>query len=217
MSSISQKTKDVLNNRIKSLLFETNMSLSAIAKELCMSYEDLDKIIKKIGLSWAKDHRKKMSKGQTLLTNILIKLLPGEKIINEFHLGERLKIDVYCPSYKLGLEYHGVQHFEYNNMFFDSREEFIEAQKRDERKVELCKEQNIVLVVFRYDDKLSEEAVYDRVLTAIRNTSYTVEEKAKSKQVDSPFYKQMKKKKSEYNKKMYRKLKEKKKNVRNGK
>jgi hypothetical protein len=96
-------------------------------------------------------------------------------------------------------------------MFFDSREEFLEAQKRDQRKIELCNEQNILLVVFRYDDKLTEEAVYDRVLTAIRNSSYTVTQKKKSTVVDNDFYKEMKKKKSEYNKKMYKRLKEKKK------
>jgi hypothetical protein len=211
MSSLSQKSKEVLNNRIKSLLFETNMSIPSIAKELAMTYAELDKTLKRIGLQWVKDHRRKMSKGQTLLTSILEKLLPGENIVNEFHLGERLKLDVYCPSYKLGLEYHGIQHFKYSSMFFDSREEFLEAQKRDQRKIELCNEQNILLVVFRYDDKLTEEAVYDRVLTAIRNSSYTVTQKKKSTVVDNDFYKEMKKKKSEYNKKMYKRLKEKKK------
>jgi hypothetical protein len=211
MSSLSQKSKEVLNNRIKSLLFETNMSIPSIAKELAMTYAELDKTLKRIGLQWVKDHKRKMSKGQTLLTSILEKLLPGENIVNEFHLGERLKLDVYCPSYKLGLEYHGIQHFKYSSMFFDSREEFLEAQKRDQRKIELCNEQNILLVVFRYDDKLTEEAVYDRVLTAIRNSSYTVTQKKKSTVVDNDFYKEMKKKKSEYNKKMYKRLKEKKK------
>lgn len=211
MSSLSKKTNNLLNARIKSLLFETNRSISDIAKELGMDYSELDKTLKKIGLSWVKDHRKKMSKGQTLLTSIIKNLLPGENIVNEFHLGERLKLDVYCPSYKIGFEYHGIQHYEYNKMFFESREEFLEAQKRDERKLNLCSEQGILLVVFRYDDKLTEDSVYDRILTAMRNSSYTVVEKKKAVINNTDFYKKMKKKKSEYNKKVYKALKEKKK------
>jgi hypothetical protein len=218
MTSLSERSKNLLNTRIKSLLFETDMSISAISRELCITYSELDKALKKMGLSWIKDHKKKMSKGQTLLTCIMNSLLPGEKIVNEFHLGERLKLDVYCPSYRIGLEYHGIQHFEYNKMFFESREEFLEAQKRDQRKIELCKQQNILLVVFRYNDKLTEEAVYDRLLTAIRSSSYTVPEKKKSSVTNNAFYKEMKKKKSEYNKKMYKRLREKKKkNGRNSK
>jgi hypothetical protein len=103
-------------------------------------------------------------------------------------------------------------------MFFESKEEFLEAQKRDQRKIELCKQQNILLVVFRYNDKLTEEAVYDRLLTAIRSSSYTVPEKKKNSVTNNAFYKEMKKKKSEYNKKMYKRLREKKKkNGRNSK
>lgn len=210
MNSIDKKQQEILNDRIKSFIFETNLSISEIAKELFLTYEELDKIIKRIGLSWSKDYRKKMSKGQTLLTIILKKLLPGEKIVNEFHLGERLKIDVYCPSYNLGIEYHGIQHFKYVERFFDSKEDFLEAQKRDLKKLELCQKQNIALVVFRYDDKLTEESVYDRILATIKSSSLSVK-KEKNSIADNLFYQQAKKKRSDYNKKIYKSLKEKKK------
>jgi len=217
MTELDKKTIDLLNLRIKNFLFESNLSISQIAKELCLSYEELDKCIKKIGLSWVKDHRKKMSKGQTVLTSIFKKLIPGETIINEFHIGERLKLDVYCPSYKLGAEYHGIQHFKYTERFHEFKEDFLESQKRDERKLELCKEQGIALVVFRYDDKLTEQAVCDRILSVLKTSSYTISSKNQKSITQNPFYQQAKKKNSEKKKKIYRKLKEKKKNDRNGK
>jgi len=217
MTELDKKTIDLLNLRIKSFLFESNLSISQIAKELCLPYEELDKCIKKIGLSWVKDHRKKMSKGQTVLTSIFTKLIPGETIVNEFHIGERLKLDVYCPSYKLGAEYHGIQHFKYTERFHEFKEDFLESQKRDERKLELCKEQGIALVVFRYDDKLTEQAVCDRILSVLKTSSYTISSKNQKSITQNPFYQQAKKKNSEKKKKIYRKLKEKKKNDRNGK
>ena len=93
------------------LLFESSMSLSDIAKEINWPLAKVNQKINQLGLSWLKESRKKMSRGQTSLTNIMQKLLPGEKIVNEFYLDERLRLDVYCPSYKLAAEYHGRQHF----------------------------------------------------------------------------------------------------------
>lgn len=217
MTKLDKKTTDLLNTRIKSLLFESSLSLPKIANELCLSYEELDKYINKLGLSWIKDHRRKMSKGQTVLTSVLKKLIPGETIINEFHIGERLKLDVYCPSYKLAAEYHGIQHFQYTERFHEFKEDFLDGQKRDQRKLELCKEQGIVLVVFRYNDKLTEEAVYDRILSGLKSSSYTVKAKEKKSITENSFYQQAKKRNSDKKKKLYRKLKEKKKNDRNGK
>lgn len=149
------------------LLFETNMSISSIAKEMDTTVNDVNKMINSLGLSWLKNSRKKMSRGQTALTAIMKKLLPGEEIINEHHIGNRMKLDVYCPRFKLAAEYHGRQHFYYTSRFFDSKYDFEEAQKRDEIKAQYCKDNGIALVVFRYCDSLTEKSVYDRMLDAI--------------------------------------------------
>lgn len=214
MTDLSKKRYSLVNARITDLLFGTSKSLPEIAEELCISYSELNKSIKRLGLSWIKDHRRKMSKGQTILTSIIKNLLPGEKIINEYHLGERLKLDVYCPKYKLAAEFHGIQHFQYSERFFEFREDFLEAQKRDKRKEELCREQGIVLVVFRYDDKLTEDAVYDRILAAIKSSEFMAQKSKKKSIKENPFYKKMKKKNSQKKKLLYKKLKEKKKNDR---
>ena len=199
------------NEFLIDLLFETKLSLSEIAKESGLSINDLNKRINHLGLSWIKDHHKKMSRGQAALTSIMQKLLPGEKIVNEFHIGERLKLDVYCPKYNLAAEYHGRQHFYYTQRFFDSKYEFEQAQKRDQRKLELCKQNGIALIVFRYNDLLTEQSVYDRMLDAIRNCEVDNVESKKRSIKDDPFYIKAKKHNADRRKQYYKKVKDSKK------
>lgn len=196
------------------LLLESDLSLPAIAKEVDLSIKDLNKKIAQLGLTWIKEQRKKSSRGQSALTAVMKKLLPNEKIINEHHLGDKLRLDVYCPSYKLAAEFHGRQHFYYTERFFDSRYEFEEAQKRDIKKDEMCKEQGIALIVFRYNDLLTEESVYSRMIEAIRSSEWKSAEPNSVKKPLSQnlFYQQQKKKNSEHKKQVYRAIKQRKKN-----
>jgi len=191
------------------LMFDTSLSISEIAKELNWSINKTNKEINRIGLSWLKDSRKKMSRGQTALTLIMKKLIPSEKIVNEFHIGDKMKLDVYCPSYRIAAEYHGRQHFFYTQRFFESKYEFEEALERDSKKMEWCRQNGIALIVFRYNDKLTEEAVFERMIDAIRNSPYVPKEKPKKRIIDTTAYKIAKKKNSEYRKKTYKLSKEK--------
>lgn len=216
---IQRNKKDELTDKqyLTHLLFETDKSFSDIAQSMELTLNELNITLKKLGLYWIKDHRRKMSKGQTALTSIVKKLLPGQTIINEHHVGDKLKLDVYCPSYRLGLEFHGIQHFKYSPLFFKSKDEFIEAQKRDEKKALLCAKQGIALVVFRYNDNISEENVYARILDAIKNVS---DDKLILKKIKKPsikqnqMYQKAKKIRSERNKKYYKQMKEQRKNGR---
>jgi len=191
------------------LLFETSISVSDIAKEVGWPVSKVNQKINQLGLSWMKNSRKKMSRGQTALTLIMKKLLPGEDIVNEFYLDDRLRLDVYCPSYKLAAEYHGRQHFYYTSRFYESKYDFIDAQNRDQKKIDLCKQNGIALVVFRYNDRLTEDAVFDRMLSAIKDSPYIKQEKVKNSLYDTDYYKAFKKKRSEERKKMYREIKKK--------
>jgi hypothetical protein len=194
------------------LLFETSLSVSQIAKEVGWPVTKVNQKINQLGLSWLKESRKKVSRGQTALTNIMKKLLPSEKIVNEFYIEDKMRLDVYCPSYKLAAEYHGRQHFYYTSKFYESKYEFEEAQKRDQRKVDICKERGIALIVIRYNDELTEQSVYDRMLLAIRESPFVKEEKIKNNLYSSDFYIESKKRLSEQRKKNYRAMKDRKKN-----
>ena len=189
------------------LLFDTSLSVSEIAKQLNVSIAEVNKKINSLGLSWLKNSRKKMSRGQTALTLIMKKLLPGEEIINEYHIADKLKFDVFCAKYKIAAEYHGRQHFYYTSRFFESKYDFEQAKKRDEKKVQYCLDNGIALIVFRYNDLLTEQAVYDRMLTAIRETDHVSKPVHKTSIKSNPAYQEAKKKNSEYKKKLYRKIK----------
>ena len=196
------------------LLFDSDLTITAIAKELGYTFAELNKKINALGLSWIKEQKKKTSRGQAALTQVMQKLFPGQKIINEFHVGERLKLDVYCPEYKIGAEFHGRQHFYYTKRFFDSRYDFEQAQKRDLRKIELCKDSGITLVVFRYNDDLTEQAVYDRLLQVIRDSPLVPETQKKNKKsiTQNKLYQERKKQYNERKKDLYRKMKNRKDN-----
>lgn len=196
---------------LKDLLLETSLSISEIAKELGWTIPQVNKKINSIGLTWLKDSRKKMSRGQTALTAAMQKLLPGEKIINEYHIGDKLKLDVYCPKYEIAAEFHGRQHYYYTSRFFESKYDFEEAIKRDEKKEQWCVDNGVALIVFRYNDSLTEQSVFDRLLEAIRSNPYKPKEKKKNTATSSEAYRSIKKKNSEYKKKIYRSIKEKKK------
>lgn len=196
------------------LLFESDLTLSQIARELGYNFNELNKKINSLGLSWIKEQKKKTSRGQAALTQTMKKLFPGQKIINEYHIGQRLKIDVYCPEYKIGAEFHGRQHFYYTERFFESKYDFVQAQKRDEKKIELCKENNIDLVVFRYNDELTEQAVYDRLLQVIRLSSNVPSEVKENKTsiTQNKFYQDRKKQYNQRKKETYKKMKSRRKN-----
>lgn len=193
---------------IKDSLFESNMSVREIGEQIGRSQAYVSKRIKALGLDWVKRSNRKLSRGHASLTEIVKRLLPNTTVINEHHIGERLMLDIYVPSYNLALEYHGRQHFFYSNLFHKDKEDFLEGQRRDERKVELCEEQGITLVAFRFTDELTDESVFDRILDAIKNAPATPLEKKQSSFKGNHFYEKMMASKREYNRQRYKQLKE---------
>ncbi len=162
---------------IKDMLFETNLSFAEMSKRLAIPEWELHKKIKQYGLGWVRKSRRKMSRGHETLMHMIQKLLPGEDVVTEHCVGERLFLDVYCPSYKLAAEYHGRQHFHFSNYFYKDIRDFHEAQDRDLRKAELCRELGIALVTFRYDEDLNEDLVFDRMMDALKSTPRVKEER----------------------------------------
>lgn len=193
------------------LLFDTNKSIEEIAEYLECSKSELSKNIKLLGLDWVRRPNKKMSRGQAALTSILKKILPSEEIVNEYHIGERLRVDIYCPKYNLGIEYHGRQHFEHISMFHETYDDFLRAKQRDERKIELCRNLGISLVVFKYTDKLTEDVVYDRIIEVVRSNidlDKAVIKKKHSSVKNHPNYQSLKLKRKEFEKDVRRRIKQ---------
>lgn len=148
------------------------------------------------------------SKGQAELDVIVRSLLPNENIIYEHHVGEKLRLDIYVPSYSLGIEFHGRQHFYFNTHYFDTIEDFKLAQARDERKIELCKELGIGLAVFDYTDKLTSDLVFERINEALDAPPPPEEDKT-SRYVGNEYYEARKQADRERRKQQYKEMKRK--------
>ena len=158
------------------------------------------------------------SKGQNELEAIVRELLPMETITKEHHIGEKLRLDLYYPKYKIGFEYHGRQHFEYVEHFHYDIYGFQDSLARDQRKIVLCNNLGIVLLVFRFDDRIDEETVAQRMQTAIRDSEPFVAPLKPTKnwgKIDktTDFYKENLLKQKQLRKESYQKMKEYKKRI----
>jgi predicted transcriptional regulator len=195
-------------DRLTDLVFSSNLSTLEIARELDRTELEVTKEIRNLGLSWVRRKKGHVSRGQGALTAIMQKLLPGEEIRTEEPIGDRLRLDVYCPRYQLAAEYHGRQHFFYTEHFHGNIQGFYESQARDEKKIEICRDLGIALVIFRYNDTLSEDVVYERMLDALRNTPIVEKEKDNVPTYKgNPFYEASKIRQREYRKQQYQKMK----------
>lgn len=99
-----------------------------------------------------------MSKGSQALYGQLLEMFGGARIEPEYCVGESLRLDFYLPDHKLGFEWHGRQHKEFVEHFHGSIAGFKDAQRRDRRKLELCAELGIAVVVF-WDDEIVDQTV----------------------------------------------------------
>ena len=86
-----------------------------------------------------------------------------QKIIKEHHVGEGLRLDYFLPRLMIGFEFQGRQHETYVAHFHKDRKGFLDSQKRDLRKKDLCKEQKITLVCVGYNEELDRELILDKL------------------------------------------------------
>lgn len=58
----------------------------------------------------------------------------------------RQHLDIWIPEYNIAIEYHGRQHYEPVD-FFGGEDTFLKTQERDKRKIKLCEENGVNLIV----------------------------------------------------------------------
>ena len=97
----------------------------------------------------------KNSRSETLMYDILNKIFPNNSFIKlrpnwlkNSDTGCNLELDAYCDELKLAFEYNGRQHEEFSEFFHNNdTENFKNQQHRDEKKIKLCLEHNIKLII----------------------------------------------------------------------
>jgi hypothetical protein len=62
-----------------------------------------------------------------------------------------LEIDCYNDELKIGVEYNGMQHYVYPNIYHKTQEEFIKLVRRDQYKHNKCDENGVYLITVPYN------------------------------------------------------------------
>jgi very-short-patch-repair endonuclease len=91
------------------------------------------------------------SKGEERVSKAL-KLFGNHTVLREYVIGEKLRLDFFLKSLRIGIEVQGIQHNEFSGFFYDSAEAFKAAKQRDQRKAELCYTLGITLIHLEYDE-----------------------------------------------------------------
>ncbi len=78
------------------------------------------------------------------------------------------RLDIFIPNLKLAIEYQGRQHYE-PVPFFGGAEGFLRTQARDKRKADLCAENGVTLVYFRFDDEINHMFLAERLKKSINH------------------------------------------------
>jgi Zn finger protein HypA/HybF involved in hydrogenase expression len=101
----------------------------------------------------------KESKGESLIRNYLldnnIEFITQKKFTDCVYLNE-LKFDFYLPEYNTCIEYNGRQHYTPID-YFGGEEAFKYQLIRDNIKGEYCKNNNIHLIIIKYDEDVLEK------------------------------------------------------------
>lgn len=87
---------------------------------------------------------------------LLRSAFPTLTLEEEYHIGDRLRLDFYLPGLYTAFEVDGNPHNEIVGLFHGGREEFDKAQQRDRAKDQWCEDNNILLI--RITAKLAVEA-----------------------------------------------------------
>jgi hypothetical protein len=96
--------------------------------------------------------------------------------------GGVLEIDCYNEDLKIGVEYNGIQHYRYPNVFHKTYDEFIKQVRRDQYKHKKCDEQGVYLITVPYN--VPQEKIRDYILHYLpENVSRRLEEKANEDQI----------------------------------
>ena len=108
--------------------------------------------------------KREKSRGAVKLKDILSKIFHDVTVQEEYHLGEKLRLDFHIGEpYNLGFEFDGIQHFKQTEFLHSSENDFEAGKTRDSRKEYLCSGRGINLVRIAYSDDMTEQFVLDKI------------------------------------------------------
>lgn len=82
----------------------------------------------------------------------LRRVLPFYKIKEEYHIGDRLFLDIYVPRLMSAIEVNGKQHYCFSKFLHKNYSAFELSKFLDAKKAAKCIENGIGLYIVKYDD-----------------------------------------------------------------
>jgi len=122
---------------------------------------------KELGLPLMEEARQSISEQETKI--YLDKIFPNEKFIDnkKYKWLKKLELDRYYPKLKIAFEYNGHQHYmprRFGNVSRKKAEKnFKEQKQRDLIKKKLCIQNKIILIIIKYDEKLSKQLILNKL------------------------------------------------------
>lgn len=123
---------------------EAGYTVADISADTSWSVSKVRYWLKKFGL---KASRETKSIGHKAFKTILARSFPTYPIQEEYHLGQRFRLDFYIPNLYTGFEIDGTQHDSVQDFFHSgSLKEFEKQVQRDSDKEHMCKNKGILLI-----------------------------------------------------------------------
>lgn len=101
-------------------------------------------------------------KSEKSLYEIVKRLYPDARFQYYPDWLEPQSLDIFIPSISVGIEYQGIQHYRPVD-FFGGEEAFKHRVELDQRKRDLCKQNHIILIEWKYDTDLTRDN-FDRII-----------------------------------------------------
>ncbi|MEK6882783.1 MAG: hypothetical protein AABY22_24380 [Nanoarchaeota archaeon] len=104
---------------------------------------------------------------ETEMYVIVRKLFPNIVIVKHARkiIGNNLEFDVFIPSLKIAFEYNGKQHYDKKTFDFINKDKYTFDRyiALDNLKKELCQKEGIKLFIVKYDEKLNEDTILNKL------------------------------------------------------
>ena len=138
-------------------------------KKLLKDYNSAKRKLKNTFINFTREEFgfRKISEGwitETMVYKLIHELLPNCEIVRHHRPDwlEGLELDIYIPSFKLGIEYQGQQHFKAIKVW-GGEKALKELQARDSRKTKLCSKLGISLIYINYTDPITRRFISERL------------------------------------------------------
>lgn len=109
---------------------------------------------------------KESSKGETKIQKWLENNLISyekEKYFKDWNIGIHY-FDFFLPNFNLVIEYHGIQHYNYNPYFHHTEENFLYRKEKDLKKKNTCIEKGINYLSIKYTNYNNIEKILSKVI-----------------------------------------------------